>query len=121
MTNEKFENLEAFFDAEKADAKHRASDDLMARILQDANALQGQSEPVPEPKARPGFRFADIWRGLGGAPAMVAFAASTMLGVGLGYSLPLSDYLVAADDFAITEAVDTGTVLADIQTLYAED
>lgn len=121
MTQEKFDELDAFFNAEKANAKHGVSDDLMARILQDAATVQAAAQ-TPEPvRKSSGFSFGDIWRGLGGAPAMAAFAASTMLGVGLGYSLPLSDYLIASDEVLASDEIYTGTVLADIQTLYAEE
>lgn len=72
--------------AEARALRPRPSDDLMARILADADAAR----PVPaasRPAARPRW-MAPFLTALGGWPALGALAASVVLGLGLGVTQP---------------------------------
>lgn len=83
MTSEKdTDGLAAFFDAANRDAG--PGDDLMARVLADAAAVQAEAAraPMPEP-ARPG-----LLQTLGGWITVSGLAAACAAGVAIGVSLP---------------------------------
>ena len=76
--------LEGFFDAARATAP-QPSEDLMARVLADANALQPQAAPLASVVKRPGWLSA-----LGGWPALAGLATATVAGVVIGVTDPTS-------------------------------
>ena len=104
--------LGAFFDAAR-DSAPEASADLLARVLDGAEAEQARiaaRREVPAPP-RAGL-WARIRQGLGGYPAVAGLAAAGVAGVWIGLALPEvlidgvgGDYLV---DVAPDLALDTG-------------
>ena len=124
MTQRTEETLDAFFAAARETGSKAASDDLMARILADAGQVQADNLAVSEPRSsydanRNAFSFRAIWDLVGGGAAVAAFACSAMLGVGVSYSGSLSS--IIGTDLAATDAVYSGTVMADLQSLYVEE
>ncbi|WP_421703995.1 dihydroorotate dehydrogenase [Aliiroseovarius sp.] len=80
--------LESFFEAGRADAPV-PSQDLMARILADAQA----NMPAPAPLARPatparrGF-LVGLLAAVGGWPSVATMATATVAGIWLGFAQP---------------------------------
>lgn len=77
--------LEVFFDAARAHAAE-PSVALMARIDEDAQAVAAQT-PAP-PRPRRASLSSQLYRLLGGWPAVTGLATAAMAGVWLGISLP---------------------------------
>ena len=89
--------LLAYFDAAKS-GPATASDALMARVMQDALAVQqtaGEVVPVQNP---PRGVFAGIWAAIGGWPAAAGLATATVTGVWIGASpaLGVGDVMTSA-------------------------
>lgn len=106
MTDEsdKADLLEAHFAVAKAGTK-RPGDDLMARILTDADAVQAaRAAGTMRPAALRGGWFGVLLRGIGGWPAVGALATATVAGLWLGMNPP-SGLLVAAESVL---GVETG-------------
>lgn len=80
------QELEQFFEAGRAGAPV-PSDDLMARVLADAAALQARPAPVVPPVPRAGW-VQRVLTQLGGWPAVAGLATATMAGVWIGYAAP---------------------------------
>ncbi|MFC2969847.1 hypothetical protein [Acidimangrovimonas pyrenivorans] len=92
--SKEFDGLEAFFDAARAEAP-QPSEDLMARILADAEAETARrAAPVPEaPSAiRPAAKVLGFWDALvlalGGRGALAGLAGAMVAGLWLGVSQP---------------------------------
>ena len=87
-TAKDFIELEAFFQAATAEAPE-VSDDLLARIFGDADAVQAEwlRAPAATPPATVG-----LWRGLvdmlGGRAALAGLATATVMGAFLGFAQP---------------------------------
>lgn len=84
MDNDK--ELEALF-SEAREAVRPVSDDLMARVLSDANAVQAEGlaqKPAMNASVQHG---APIWSFFGGWIGAVSFAACAAVGIYLGYSV----------------------------------
>ena len=80
--NRRPDGLDAYFDA--ARGHPRPSDDLVARVLADAAAVQAAPADRPAPRpARPGF-----WEAIGGWVAISGLAVASAAGVAIGVSLP---------------------------------
>lgn len=76
--------LDALFDAAR-DARPSPSDDLMARIIADAESNQ----PVLEPhRARPPSFFGQVLDALGGWPALGGLVTAAATGVYIGFVQP---------------------------------
>lgn len=78
--------LDDLFAEARTDPRLTVSDDLMARVLADAEALQPQPEPMPRLSVSPQASFWSVllsalggWRGAGG----LAFATMAGLWVGI--------------------------------------
>jgi hypothetical protein len=94
--------LEALFDEVRGETPV-VSDDLMARILSDAeHALP--STPV-ESEEVPGF-WAQIFGGIGGWPAISGLAAATVAGVWIGVAPPDGLNTLASSYFGTSVTVD---------------
>lgn len=73
-----------------ADNAPAPSQDLMARIMADADGVaDGFAPAVPEVSSpvRPGF-FATLMKSVGGWPAMAGLATATVAGIWIGYGTP---------------------------------
>lgn len=86
-------DLEELF-AEARRLQPRPSDDLVARLLADAEVATSERTPArprpvlsPAPRPRPGW-LASLAHALGGWPALGGLAASTVLGLLLGVAQP---------------------------------
>lgn len=111
MTNNNDE-LDILFNAARKSAV-APSNDLMQRILADADATMPRAHAAPQKTAtKPGV-FATLWSAIGGWPAAVGMAAATLAGVWIGFSQPAgldlltqsylgidSDYSILAPDFS---------------------
>ncbi len=89
------------------------SDHLTARIMADAMAVQAGFAATPERAPRPGI-WHDLFRFLGGWPAMAGLATATVAGVWLGAFPPgflpdATDAYLGLDDDAYL--IDTATGL----------
>jgi hypothetical protein len=83
--------LAAHFDAARR-YPARPSDALMARVLADACAAQ----PATRPSRRPAAWPVQLFRALGGWPAVAGLSAATLAGIWLGISPPAPLAAVAA-------------------------
>ncbi len=92
MTDPNDKMLDDLF-AEARDVKPAVSNDLMARVLADANAVQ-QAKPADVTPRAPGFwfRFFDL---VGGWPAIGTLTAATIAGLWFGVAPP-----AVVDEFA---------------------
>ncbi len=92
--------------AEARGLRPRPSDDLMARILADAEAARPES---PRPMARTRWRTPFL-AALGGWPALGALAASVVVGLGLGVTQPAGlsglTVLLGADHVSVDLGLD---------------
>ena len=88
MTDRENQEIEALF-AEVRALRPEPPDDLMARILAEAEALAvGRESPLPATPARLGWRD---WLGaLGGWPVVGGLVASTVAGLWIGAAQPPS-------------------------------
>lgn len=105
--------LVPFFDAARKQAP-TPSTDLMARVLEDAEAAQVRYAAATRSAAPRAGLWARIRQGLGGWPAMTGLAAAGLAGVWIGLALPevlpgleptAGDYVV---DIAPDLALETG-------------
>lgn len=109
------DGLEAFFAAARADAP-TPSDDLVARILADADAVHPAPVALaPRRSASPAWR--DVLRGIGGWPALAGLATATVAGLWIGvqppsgldflgsetYDMQAAAFLDPASDFGLLE------------------
>lgn len=78
--------LDAFFDAARAAQPHPTAD-LVARVLEDARAVQAAARSAPPRRRRTGPGEA-LYRLLGGWPAMAGLASAALAGVWIGAGLP---------------------------------
>ena len=89
MTTSDHDPLDAVF-KQAAETPESASDDFMARILADAQALQPSapdltSPPVSEPEEG---LWSRMWQGLGGWSSFAGLATATAAGVWIGVDTP---------------------------------
>lgn len=75
--------LDALFDAAREDAAATPSASLMARVLEDASALQPSAEPGAVQGRRDGFWRA-LLRNLGGWPSVGGLATAAVAGLWIG-------------------------------------
>ncbi|NKX43703.1 hypothetical protein [Roseicyclus persicicus] len=81
------DGLESFFAA--ARGAGRPSDDLVARVLADAAAVQGAGRaPAPAPLPRSGGWFSGLAGALGGWPAVSGVTLAGVAGLVLGFTAP---------------------------------
>lgn len=85
MTNPNDDDLVALF-AQARSADTSPSDDLMARILGDADAVQDGFTPV-QTSENPGL-WARMMDALGGWPSLSGLAAATVAGIWVGVAPP---------------------------------
>lgn len=103
MTDKNDTNLNAYFAAARKTAM-LPSDNLMARILADADAAMPVLVPVSKmtPHNNSTGFFATLWAAIGGWPAAAGMATATLVGIWIGFSQPagldiLSMKFLAAD------------------------
>jgi len=110
MNNSDDQMLDDLFALAQANAAV-PSDDLMARILADADAVQAAT---PEPKQ-------SLWRGLfdiiGGWPSVGGLAMAGVTGVWFGIAPPATLSILAADLIGTNVTVD---LLDDSSSYFAE-
>ncbi|WP_457646798.1 hypothetical protein [Profundibacter sp.] len=94
--------LNAYFDAGRKATKV-PSDDLMARVLADAEAQQMAN--VPAPAAQPGL-FTSLWAAIGGWPTVAGMATATLVGIWIGISPPAPLEEIIAGNTLDTYLVD---------------
>jgi hypothetical protein len=116
------QELDAFFSAAK-DTAPDPSPGLMARVLTDAQAVQGQTARVTagaRHARRP--RSRQLIELLGGWPAMAGLVAAGLAGVWLGFNPPsaLSGLLVAGFD-AVDPALGGMTQGVELELLALEE
>lgn len=71
------------------DAPMEPSPELLARVLADAEAVGAALRPVRNQAGPPrADRLRDVFRALGGWPAMTGLAAATVAGIWIGLSPP---------------------------------
>ncbi len=92
MTDKNDARLDAYFTAGRKTAM-LPSDNLMARILADADAampVQAQIQTVLHNNSTGFFAtiFATLWAAIGGWPAAAGMATATLVGVWIGFSQP---------------------------------
>jgi hypothetical protein len=111
-TAKDFIELEAFFQAATAEAPE-VSDDLMSRILGDADAVQAERLRAP---ASPPPGKLGLWRGfidmLGGRAALAGLATATVMGAFLGFAQPtqLAPFAQSVTQSVLGEASSLGTI-----------
>ena len=82
-------DLDGLFAAARAQVPG-PSDDLMARVLADAQAEQATlAVTAARPTVRPAGRFEQMFRVLGGWPAMGGLATASVVGLWLGINPPV--------------------------------
>lgn len=86
MTNPNDDMLDGLF-AQARRETPAPSDDLMARVLADASAMQPRPAAVPTPQMGLWGRMLDV---VGGWPAVSGLAAATVAGIWLGVAPPSS-------------------------------
>ncbi len=107
--------LDALFSEAREDAQDAASPDLLARVLQDAEAEQDSwtSAPAPVDTAAPRGVFATFVEALGGWPALGGLAMAGVAGVWIGVAPPeaLSAEMAAVlgDDTALVMGLGSET------------
>ena len=113
MTDPIDNDLDAIFGAARGQSA-MPSDDLMARVLADANALQPEAKgvPVAEP-AKTSF-----WDLFGGWPALSGVAAAGVAGLWLGLAPTAAIETVTSDVFGTGTTVG---LLSDVGGLVLED
>lgn len=102
MTDAESKELDNLF-AEMRDDMLTPSDDLMARVLADADALQPDA-PAFVP-AEPKSSWAGFMELIGGWPALSGVAAAGVAGLWLGVAPPASVEQIASDVLGTTESV----------------
>ena len=106
MTMTERDDLDDLF-AEASGGPVMPSDELMARILADANALADERERLVRPvPARRGWR--DLLRTLGGWPAVGGLVASTVAGLWIGVAQPAAVSDLAASVWGEQVSVNLG-------------
>lgn len=88
MADMRDDDLELFFEAGRADAPV-PSQELMARIMADAEANMPPAAPVVQAAPKAGL-FAGLLAAIGGWPAMAGLATATVAGIWIGYAQPTS-------------------------------
>lgn len=88
MTHPNDDLIDALF-AQARETDHVPSDDLMARVLGDAGAVQDSWHHAPDVAPQPGLwaRFLDA---VGGWPSVSGLAAATIAGIWVGVVQPAS-------------------------------
>lgn len=117
MTNPDEKMLEDLF-ADAREARVTVSDDLMARVLNDAADVQRDATLQPRHVSPVSVSpFDRLMNALGGWPAVSGFAAATVAGFWIGVAPP-----VAFEDYAASFTGDVLTVgaLSD-DSLFDED
>ena len=87
MTDPSDTELNDLFDSIKVQ-KPLPSDDLMARVLADADALQPEPQVISNPRSSQ--PRASLWDMIGGWPALTGVAAAGVAGLWLGIAPPTS-------------------------------
>lgn len=104
--------LETYFESARR-RPPEASDALLARVVDDAQGMQGHTAGAhPGLTARPGA-VARLVRALGGWPTLAGLSTATAAGIWLGASLPAGLTDVAQDYLT---AGETGLYFVDVQT-----
>ena len=111
MTN-KDDELDILFNAARGSTV-APSNDLLGRIMADADAAMPNAHTAPKITATKSGIFATLWSAIGGWPAAVGMAAATLAGVWIGFSQPAgldlltesylginSDYSILASGFS---------------------
>lgn len=112
MTTDKEINLDVYFEAGRAQGAV-PSNDLLGRIMADADAQMAQSPP---PVARPRL-FASLVAAIGGWPTLAGMATAGVVGVWIGFSQPVGLDLVAEQ---IWGAGDSG-YLVDLPSAFTDE
>lgn len=111
--------LKALFAA--AREAERPGDDLVARVLADAAAVQAAARPVPAPAPTPTARsgtWAGILSALGGWPGLSGVTAAGVAGLVLGFWAPdVIDSLSGGQLWLLTGG---GGTMPEIGMLWAE-
>jgi len=114
MTDPKSTELDVFFAAAKENVP-TPNQDLMARVMADAAALQPQNAGFA-PVAKPGVweSFLDM---IGGWPALSGVAAAGVAGVWLGVAPPVSLEQLTSDVMGTNTSI---SLLSDVGGLLGE-
>ncbi|MEQ9695793.1 hypothetical protein [Shimia sp. SDUM112013] len=108
--------LDDLFGAATTDPKATPSPELLARVLEDAEALQPQPELLP---TRPRVAQAGLWQRLaqtlGGWRPMAGLATTAAVGLLIGFTLV---QVVGAQDVTTLVAGDTSYYLAYLDEAY---
>lgn len=89
MTEKYDDRLEALFEAARLDDRAVPNSDFLARVLEDATALQPAPEALATPARRGGFLAqltGDLTSVFGGWRPMAGLAVATLAGVWIGFS-----------------------------------
>lgn len=114
MTDPKEFELDALFDPARAE-NPTPSDDLMARVLADAVAMQPKTEAIAHPK--PQSAWAGFWDMFGGWPALSGVAAAGVAGLWLGVTPPASVEQLTDDMFGTGTTV---SLLSDYDNIFGD-
>ncbi len=105
--------LDGLFAAAKADAP-TPSDDLIARIMADAEAQAAGPAPVSAPKLR---RLAALLAAIGGWPSAAGLATAAVAGLAIGLSAPDTLDTLSGGYLALA---DGGYQLEDLLPSYGD-
>ncbi|OIQ66990.1 hypothetical protein GALL_514360 [mine drainage metagenome] len=111
-TAKDFIGLEVFFQAATAEAPE-VSDDLMARIFGDADAVQAErlrpATPLPPAKVGLWHSLVDM---LGGRAALAGLATATVMGAFLGFAqpAPLAPFAQSVTQSVLGETSSLGAI-----------
>lgn len=116
MTDPKSDNLSALLDMAAAQ-QPVPPDDLMARVLADAQALQPAPVAVaPSVPARRGWEsFVEM---IGGWPGIGGLATAGVAGLWIGFAPPVSLETLAAEILGTTEVINLLGTSFDLQEAF---
>ena len=110
--------LDDLFASARTDSRQEVSTDLLARVLNDAEAHQPKAAPLPDRPRRKG-RWQQFVAVIGGWPSLTGLAAATVAGVWIGFNasttlLPYGlDSLTSSNAEVYLTYLDAGEFIED--------